>query len=157
MRWPILLALAVTTMPTAAHAQRSMEETIGAWKLTGTGGDCMISVRSGKGLVAIASPATGGENHGGMIISADGVEVQNSDRATLTFTGSGAFAGEHPLTPYSDISGYWRSFPSPRAIDGFPDRWRVMVERDDVTIMDVSVTDFTRARAALWRCVDATK
>lgn len=157
MRWPILLTLAVTMMPSAAHAQRTMEEMVGAWKLSGTGGDCMISIGSRQGLVAIASPATGGENHGGIILSLDGVEVRDSDWATMTFSGSGPYAGEHRLTPYSDISGYWTSFPSARAIDGFPDRWRVMVERDDVTIMDVSVTDFARARAALWRCVEATK
>lgn len=158
MRWPILLAGAACLMPAAAHAQKEMNETVGNWSLSGTDGDCMIATTTPQGIIAIASPATGGENNGGVILSREGLTVPpGRSVAALTFTGAGGFSGDHPGTGYPDISAYWVGFPDTRTPDGFSDSWRVTAVRDGKTEIDMTVTGFKAARAALWRCVAETK
>lgn len=158
-KWPILLAAAACLMPATALAQKEMSDRIGEWTLVGKGGDCMIMSGSpDTGLVAVASPATGGENSGGLFLSRDGLSVPNGPGVgTVTISGNTAWDGAHSVGGVSEISAFWVAFPDARTVEGFADRWSLTVERDGKTEIQASVSGFRAANAALKRCVTETR
>ncbi|MCW3847816.1 hypothetical protein OF829_11250 [Sphingomonas sp. LB-2] len=157
MKWTAMIALALAGIPVAAQAQTQVDEKVGSWSVQGKGGDCIVGTFQPGGMVMVTAPASGGENHGGFMISQREIEVPDGPGATLETTGTGSFSGTRPMIGYSDVPAYWVSFPSDDTIDGFSDNFRVKVSRDGETIIDVSVSGFTEARAALRRCIAKTR
>ncbi|MDF7773873.1 hypothetical protein P1X14_01330 [Sphingomonas sp. AOB5] len=157
MKWLIALAFA-SVVPVAAQAQvKEMPmETVGAWKVSGKGGDCLVGFMTPQGMLMIASPATTGENQGGMMIAKPGLTVADGPGQPLQLSGPPTMAGERRAIGYSDMPGYWLSFPAATTIDAFPDSWRFKVTKDGATVVDLNVTGFVAARAALRRCVQQT-
>lgn len=159
MKWSILLVGAACLMPATAHAQKEITDRIGDWTLVGKGGDCMIMTGApDTGLVAVASPASGGENPGGMFLSKDGMSVPDGPGVgTVTISGNASWDGPHSLGGASEISAFWVAFPDTRTVDGFADRWSLKVERNGKIEIQASVTGFRAANAALKRCAAETK
>lgn len=157
MKWLIALAFTLV-VPVAAQAQvkEFPMEQVGPWKVSGKGGDCLVGFMTPNGMLMIASPATGGENQGGMMIAKQGLTVTDGPGQPIELSGPPSFAGSRTAIGYSDMPGYWMSFPSATTIDAFPDSWRFKVTKDGATLMDLNITGFTAARAALRRCVTQT-
>lgn len=158
MKWLIALAFTLV-VPVAAQAQvkEMATETVGPWKVSGKGGDCIVGFMTPNGMLMIASPAMGGENQGGMMIARQGLTVTDGPGQPLELSGPPTMAGSRSAIGYSDMPGYWMSFPAATTIDAFPDSWRFKVTKEGVTLMDLNVTGFTAARDALRRCVSTTR
>jgi hypothetical protein len=157
MKLTWLFALTLAGIPTVAQAQTRVSEKAGAWEVTGEGGDCGIGLMNQTGLLMIVSPATGGENQGGIMISKMGIDVPDGPGATLEIADTGAFAGAHALVGTRADSVYWLAFPTASTVDTFSDAFRLKVTRDGKTQVDMQVTGFAAARAALKRCVESTR
>lgn len=157
MKLPILFAAVSLLMPATAQAQARFEQAVGNWSVGGEGGDCAASTIVGDDLVMIYSPASGGENHGGITVSRFSLTVADDEQATLVLSGNWSWAGKHSVIGYADPAGYWTAFPSDDTADEFPDGWTSIVRRDGNTLITVSVKGFAAALPVLHACVEKTR
>ena len=158
MKSAILLAAMLIVAP--ATAQEAFDETVGAWRVTGDKGDCVALLGKPQGMVMVLSPASGGENSGGLMVTKPGLTDDSARQTFLTMSGPGTLAGASitkPMDESDDPAIYWRPFPDGSAVDAFPDSWRVKLTRDGSTLVDVPATGFAAARTALKRCVAETR
>jgi len=157
MKWPILFAALLVAAP--AMAQTKVDGTVGNWRISGEKGDCLVFLGTPQGMVMVASPASGGENHGGVMFAKPGLTDDPAQETSILLIGTGDFTGPFPTRPMEDTDPaiYWRAFPSDTTIDAFPDSWRVRMSRGGSTLAEVTVTGFTQARAALRQCVEKTR
>lgn len=157
MKSPILLAALLVAAP--AIAQTKVDERVGPWRVTGEAGDCLAFFGSPDGMVMVASPAAGGENHGGVMFAKPGFADDPARTTTMELGGAESFSLSFEVRPMDDTNPtiYWRSFASDTTIDAWPDAWLVRMKRGTDTMAQVTVTGFGAARSALRRCVAKTR
>ena len=157
MKWPILFAALTIAAP--AMAQTKVDEKVGAWRISGEKGDCLAFIGTPQGMVMIASPASGGENHGGIMFADPGLADDPAQDTMMSLAGPGIFNGPLVMKAMEDTDPpiYWRAFPSDTTIDAFPDSWQVRMTRGGATLAEVKVSGFAAARTALRACVQKTR
>jgi len=160
MKLPILFAtpFAVLVAAAPATAQVKFDEKAGAWSITGEHGDCLAFLKTPQGMIAVLSPATTGENEGGIAVGGPGLSVETQE-TSLVLDGVSNFSGPMGVDPMQEGSPpiYWHSFPAATTIDSWPDSWRARLTRGGATVMEVKATGFTAARATLRRCIASTR
>ena len=157
MKWPILFAALAIAAP--ATAQTKVDEKVGAWSISGEKGDCLAFFGTPHGMVMIASPASNGENHGGIMFAQPGLAEDPAQNTMISLVGPSIFNGPMVVRPMEDTDPpiFWRAFPSATTIDAFPDIWQVRMTRGGAVLAEVKVSGFVAARASLRSCVEKTR
>lgn len=156
MKLPVAIAIVMFAVPGTALAQ-DFSQRVGDWNVSGSGGDCAMSAGSAEGMIMFASPASGGENEGGLALAGPDSWNVVAGRAVIRYGGPGAWAGEHPSMGTPEFNGYWTALESRTQLDAFPDSWQVKAWKDGTLLVDFPVKGFKAALQALRSCAEQTK
>jgi hypothetical protein len=149
-------AIAVTAVATPAMAQSQYREPVGNWVASGSGGDCLSTLKVGDAMLMVVAPASNGENSGGLLILNKNWQLE-SGSTTIRLDGKGSWAREWDAHADPELHGYWLAFDTARDADQFPDSWQLRAFEGRRLIADFAVSGFTAAVAKMRECVGKAK